>query len=346
MREHLRRLVLSGTLAATLILSGCAATDSVGITEESALEEGDPSEVPLAPGPEVTAPPEVSPAFDTPWPLEVTRRELADTALAKTYAFIEQRTPGAHEGLLTVVSQDTVVEFHRAIGTDLAELTADTFADYLDEGAFLALGTNIDFLIESLEERGRPFNPQAIPSTGTVCVAYLGTAWISWPSFFGREELPRDKNLTACVPHELFHIAQDTLDPWPASQTYPPGHELYRAFWLTEGSAQFIGHALVSYQGYHDYWGNHFTLGAGDLGQDRPRLRGYESYESGFAGYQWGQLATEYIIASVGVEPLMDIWKYAGEGASFEDAFEQAIGLSVEEFYKAFDIMNEEMIQD
>lgn len=107
-----------------------------------------------------------------------------------------------------------------------------------------------------------------------------------------------------------------------------------------------MGHAIVSYLGYQEYWGNHFSLGAGDLSRERPRLRGFESYESSFAGYSWGQLATEYIIASVGVEPLMAIWKYAGEGASFEDAFEHAIGLSVEEFYEAFDIMKEEMIQD
>lgn len=54
-----------------------------------------------------------------------------------------------------------------------------------------------------------------------------------------------------------------------------------------------MGRALVSYQGYHDYWGNHFKLGAGDLDQDRPGLRGYESDESGFALYQWGHLATK-----------------------------------------------------
>ena len=344
MKQRLTMLVLAGVFA----LAGCASPSAMESSDGNAAESVDAGAElqEIEPTPEVETEPEISPAFESPWPSGFTRRELADTALAKTYAFIEQRDPAASDDLLIMVSQDTVVDFHQELGAELAELTVETFADYFDEQVFLALGTDIDFLITELEERDRPFNPQAIQPTGIVCVAYLGSAWVSWPGAFTRGQLPADQNLTACVPHELFHIAQDTLDPWPASQTYPPGHQFYRAFWLIEGSAQFMGHAIVSYLGYQEYWGNHFSLGAGDLSRERPRLREFESYESSFGGYNWGQLATEYIIASVGVEPLMDIWKYAGEGASFEDAFEQAIGLSVEEFYEVFDIMNEEMSQD
>lgn len=42
----------------------------------------------------------------------------------------------------------------------------------------------------------------------------------------------------------------------------------------------------------------------------------------------------------------MDIWRYAGEGASLEDAFEQAIGLFIEEVYEVFDTKNEAMIKE
>jgi ABC-type phosphate/phosphonate transport system substrate-binding protein len=60
--------------------------------------------------------------------------------------------------------------------------------------------------------------------------------------------------------------------------------------------------------------------------------------------YNYGSLATEYIVASVGIEPLMTIWKLAGQGASFEDAFEEALGISVQDFYAAYDAMVETMV--
>jgi ABC-type phosphate/phosphonate transport system substrate-binding protein len=40
----------------------------------------------------------------------------------------------------------------------------------------------------------------------------------------------------------------------------------------------------------------------------------------------------------------MTIWKLAGEGASFEDAFEEALGISVQDFYAAYDAMVETMV--
>jgi hypothetical protein len=62
--------------------------------------------------------------------------------------------------------------------------------------------------------------------------------------------------------------------------------------------------------------------------------------------YNYGSLATEYIVASVGIEPLMNIWKLAGEGASFEDAFEDALGISAQDFYAAYDDMIVSMVLD
>jgi hypothetical protein len=252
---------------------------------------------------------------------------------------------GASADLLVIESEDTVLEFHQVLNRDIAQVTVDSFANYLPSGAFLVLGTDPNFFEESVKARDRRFDSRAIPSGGDVCFSYFGSAWISLPDMFRAERLPEDQNYTACVAYQLFHVAQDSLDKWPGGQIHPPGHRYYRPYWLTVGSAHFMGIAMVSYLGYHPYWGNHFTLGESELQQERPRLRGYETADGDFAGYQWGQLATEYIVASVGVEPLMDIWKHLGEEAPFEEAFSQALGLTVEEFYEAFDTMNDAMLE-
>jgi hypothetical protein len=40
----------------------------------------------------------------------------------------------------------------------------------------------------------------------------------------------------------------------------------------------------------------------------------------------------------------MNLWKLAGQGASFEDAFEEVLGISVQDFYAAYDDMIVNMV--
>jgi ABC-type phosphate/phosphonate transport system substrate-binding protein len=105
-----------------------------------------------------------------------------------------------------------------------------------------------------------------------------------------------------------------------------------------------MGEAIVAYRGYQPYWGNHFTASASDAAAEDFILSRHEAFVGSNDPYNYGSLATEYIVASVGIEPLMNIWKLAGEGASFEDAFEEALGISVQDFYAAYDAMVVNMV--
>lgn len=326
-------------LSLTLVLVGCVAPEKSHETSEvkPAIIETENSE----PG-ERRAEPKVSEAFDTPWPSGFSRRELADTAIAKAYAFFDKREVGASERLLTIVHQDTVSEFHRDWTANLAKLTVDAFADSLAEELLFVTGTDVEFLNETLESRGLPLHPGGLDTSNAyVCGVYQGWAYVSLLAF-AHDRMPRS-DLTACVPHEIFHNIQDSLDKAPGSQVFPPGHEHYRAHWFVEGSAQFVGHALASYAGYYRYWGVHETMNNSDLLEERPYLGGFETWERGWDSYRWGQLATEYIVATKGVESLMGIWALLGAGETFEGAFEKALGISIGDFYDAFDRMNQEM---
>ena len=328
-------------LALALTLGSCSAGEELPASEQSVAPEVATTEV----TPEADAAPVVAAAFETPWPSGFTRRELADTALAKTYAFLDDAEEGTGSQYLTMIYQDTVLEFHREWAEDLSFLTADAFSYVLNDDVVLVHGTTSDFFLEQMGALGRPVVPgfEQCCGSGYVGVAYKGSAWMSFPDDFIREAIPTMNHISA-TPHELFHIVQDTLDEGPGGQVLPPGNPLYRPVWLTEGSAQFMGEAIVAYRGYQPYWGNHFTASASDAAAEDFILSRHESFVGSNDPYNYGSLATEYIVASVGIEPLMNIWKLAGQGASFEDAFEEALGISVQDFYAAYDDMIVNMV--
>lgn len=337
----LRTVALS--LVALAGLSACAAFEEPSVVEETLETVQD---APETPKPEAPLVPQVSAIFETPWPSGFTRRELADSAIARTWEFLDARNVGAHETILTSVHQETVAPFHQELSESLAKVTVDAFGSYMGENVLLITGTNSDFLEETHAAQNRTYEANAFPQSGNVCVAWQSVAWISMPTIMKTGALPVDRHLTACVPHELFHVAQDNLDKavYGENASRCQGDKS-RPLWLVEGSAQFVGHAVVSHQGHHVYWGNHFSAGASDLEGSRPLLKAFETWESGWDAYKWGGLATEYIIASVGVEPLMEIWAQAGQCIPFDEAFNNALGITVDDFYAAFDTMNDEMVK-
>jgi hypothetical protein len=53
--------------------------------------------------------------------------------------------------------------------------------------------------------------------------------------------------------------------------------------------------------------------------------------------YNIGQVASEYIVASVGFQKLLDIWIDYGTTRNFEKSFENVTGISKTTFYDKFD---------
>jgi hypothetical protein len=332
------------TLVLTLTLGSCSAGEELPANDQSVAPEVVTAEV----APEEDAAHVVAAAFETPWPSGFTRQELADSAIAKTFAYLDQRTEGASDDLLKIVYQDTVLQVHQEWGTELAQLTIDSFADFLSDDTLLVVGTEGEFFVETLKVEGAALMPgfEQCCSSGVAGIAYKGTSWVSLPEVLVSEPLPGAQS-AAIIPHELFHNVQDSLDKGPGSQVLPPGNELYRPMWLIEGSAEFIGFAITDYGGDWPYFADRFAVTGRDqvlAGEEDFLLGRYELNNGDYRAYTYGALATEYIIASVGVEPLMNIWKLAGQGASFENAFEEALGISVQDFYAAYDDMIVNMV--
>lgn len=134
--------------------------------------------------------------------------------------------------------------------------------------------------------------------------------------------------------HEIFHIFQDSLSG--LSLNMGPDDPRAIPTWLIEGSANFYGFYVVDRMGFNNYnesrssrsWYDYST------GPQVPLIK-YNNFSSD--PYTIGQLATEYLVASVGFESLMNVFNLSKTEESFSDAFKQAVGISLDEFYLKFE---------
>jgi hypothetical protein len=337
------------------LIVGCSGPSPASQIE---IEEAPVAEVELEPdksfNPALVTPrwkPEVSSKFDSPWPTDITIDELINTALYRSNEFFDEaRVPGCvvpyrlHLG-------DPMLDVHKPMVEDLVLNTTELFCDYLDSELVVIAG-NYDYVLEVIEENKYPGD-----DFGGVCgypvendyasaCAYKGVAWIgiSWGQMRGGEVFTEGRRITIAA-HEIFHLIHDGLDPDAAGQSPPPGTPNFRPVWFIEGGGEFFGRIIASYLDLYPY--DRFTptdrSGAflevsylSDLELleiSRQRAFGTENYFS-------GQRAMEYMVASKGMGAVLQVWENLGEGMNFYQAFESAMGLTVEDFYENFRAMH------
>lgn len=343
--KAVRKFLVAGSLAFVLFLQGCSPT-----TSDPSVTQGSES-IPSGP-----FTPQLSSTFDEPWPTEVTRREMIETALYKGFEFFDSvsRQECGYEAL-TFIDDTHTAENEQVIKTVSDEMML-IFCDYLTHD-FAVLAGRYAFVKEVAKNEGLPTD-----EFGGVCgyfiepeddavkacafrgkVAWIGTA-------LGKDLAATDEGVQIAigvVAHEVFHLVHSAMDPDPDGQAPPPGAPFYRPVWFVEGGGEYFGGLIPVYLGIHDYltWTpssltyEPLSVDAlSELSELELRLEGDENYFS-------GQIALEYITASVGMEALLDVWVRMGEGASFEDAFEGALGISVQDFYVNFSQMHRNLYE-
>lgn len=143
--------------------------------------------------------------------------------------------------------------------------------------------------------------------------------------------------------HEYFHAIQAKLSgrsDWPA---LVPS-------WFIEGGANFVGISFSALSGVSAYLeGRNEELLARDY-QSKKYLpleqytylnfKPATNYEN---PYGIGCVATEYIVASVGMERYLNIYRSLGLGKDFKSSFETATGLSLSDFYTKFEIIRDKV---
>lgn len=144
---------------------------------------------------------------------------------------------------------------------------------------------------------------------------------------------------TRSLGHEFFHITQCDLigDPEKCNEYFSniPA-------WLAEGGPSVIGSIFMDRLGYLQYemqrsialsWYKN-----GKMGGDYPLASFSQNLRNGDLNpYEIGMLASEYLIASAGLQAFLDFHSNLPKAKNFEDAFQQSFGISLGDFYVAFD---------
>lgn len=339
------KFLLAGCIATALLLQGCSPTSQVPseIQDSQAIPSG-----PFTP--------QVSSAFDDPWPTDVTRREIIETSLYKGFEFLDSISKQECGIQVSLFMEESLPLEHRQLVQTISNEMKLIFCDYLTDDIWVLAGRS-DFVKEVVREEGLPSD-----EFGGVCgyfipkndeskhgCAFKGrVAWVG--TTLGSDQggvVTTDEFAVATVAHELFHIAHAAMDPDPDGQIPPPGQSFYRPVWFVEGGGEYFGNLIPMYLDIQSYpsWVplsvNNEPLTVNELSE----LSGLELRLDGDQNYYSGQIALEYITASVGMEALLDVWVRMGKGASFEQAFSQAIGITVAEFYVKFSMMHRNLYE-
>lgn len=319
----------------SLLLSGCSNAETVAETKSyhsppllalSAINE---------------------PAYEANWNTRFNKKDLADAALENASSFY-----AAHLDIPSSVSaifDDTLSDEMQSCTSNAAEEMIDAFSAYLEEdfkklNHYLVVGRE-DWLVENV--MGLPISDW--PSQNHYGDEVSFNQWMSgmvkegssFSTTFGHAE----KNVVIISPgagfykncqmmehlvyHETFHMISLQLDDRSLMGFKLDEAETF-GLWFVEGSADFFAETLASFLNNKNYYGRSPDRAPGDLQQ-------HSSTFSSERVYGLGHLAIEFIVANIGVEPVMDVYRYIGMGNDFNSAFELGIGMTVEEFYLIYD---------
>lgn len=132
--------------------------------------------------------------------------------------------------------------------------------------------------------------------------------------------------------HEVFHTVQFAL----AGPNVGVDSPLRIPVWLMEGSANYFGYYVGDRLGFDQYQtGRDQQINTNPAYKTIVPLAQYDNFTSD--PYGIGQAATEYIIASVGFESLLNIFKFTGTEGTFLAGFKKATGIELSEFYSKFE---------
>jgi len=139
--------------------------------------------------------------------------------------------------------------------------------------------------------------------------------------------------------HEFFHTVQEGIADGVPS---PDGLGIAPQ-WFWEGPATFIGLQTASYLGWAGYIteGREYAVRRSNAPSTKSSLLSEATKIPGsptaIDPYGIGAIATELLVANVGMEKFMEVYKNLGKKKSFADAFKTATGVELTDFYTMFE---------
>jgi hypothetical protein len=293
-------------------------------------------QTPIAVDLPVAEPPVAKSPFITPFPTVFTKEELVAAALANTRTYFE--TNAKPKGF-NLAFESTIPEDERAW---MSKLTATAMAVLpFREGytPLIIVGSTDSFINSELARNGVQGNsPQWW--CGSETTFERGCAGFGWTGLNFKHSIEnkmpmRDAGRRSVIAHEIYHIWHKTVDGSVGNNNSDPRSPKGLPRWFMEGSANFFGFAIADFDKATTYAEGRVSQVENYLRSSTIPLKDHVTHDPN--PYGIGQAATEYLVASIGVEKFMSIFRGIGEGKTFADAFLEGSGITLEAFFTQFE---------
>ena len=281
------------------------------------------------------------------WSTNIDSRTLNDQAQRNFLSWVKTRD-GAQKNHTQLIQANTNTS-RIAIMKKADDLGAQLFSSYFPQGSKTFIGATQTWTDEQLAKSG--WTTQCnVPSMQGVAYCLGGESLhgyvITGDATYSASNPGSDGG--SLLAHEYFHLVQRTLTKNPfASQMKNGRPDMANGFpvWFIEGSADFVGFAVGALSQNATYWEGRermFSYAPREEATDKNAIADYEirtccGNSTPTYPYGIGRVATEYIVASIGFQKMLDIWSDFAITRNFETSFEKVTGISKEAFYTKFD---------
>lgn len=273
--------------------------------------------------------------FETPFPSKFTRRELIQKALANLASYARAKDSQSEPNILY---ESTFPNSEKTWAEKMVRRVNQTLPYPTNYKYLVTFGSTDEFAMTEIEKAGL-VHPSAGPcNRKTTYESYCASG--GWAAFVYKDSLSQglaitDSGKRSVVAHELFHVWQKTVDGSPIDNNLQPDLPTGIPLWFAEGNANFFGFAFTHISGETSYYDGRFSQVDNYMLTNTKSLKDHVTW--GNNPYGIGQASAEYLVASVGVEKVLNVYRLVGKGTTFASAFEQSVGISLESYYQKFD---------
>jgi hypothetical protein len=297
-----------------------------------------------------SSPTNKTPKVFQPWDTQVNAKELSDAAQVEFKKWVATADFGKANHKLIV--QDGVQPSRLKLFSAADELGAKFFSQFFEAGSVTVIGREENWVVTTLNSNGGKFNSckeNAGDSGLNYCLDTVEGRQgfvVTLDAFYNPSNPAKDGS--TLLAHEYFHSVQaKMLKVKSQNSTLPGDTGANKKFpiWLIEGSANFVGFSLVAHLNNATYWeGYESMLGykPTNIEVNGNTLQDYEvrtccGNDKPTYPYVIGQLASQYLIASIGFDKFLDLWRTTTDTEMFDDTFQRVTGISKSLFYERFE---------
>jgi hypothetical protein len=300
------------------------------------------------PTPSPTATPTPTATKFEPWSTNIDSKMLSDEAQKNFLAWVQTRT-GATKNHTQVIQENRYTS-RISLLKKADDLSAQLFSSYFSQGSKTIIGATESWTVDQLAKAGwntPNCNNQYMPGVSLCLDGIMRQGYVITGDSSYDESRPGSDG-AALLAHEYFHLVQSNLGSSANRLGMKSGDaSSANAFpaWFVEGTAEFVGYSVGALSQSASYWnGRSAMLSYSPPGPstNRNSISDYEirvccGNDTPTYPYNIGLVASEYIIASVGFQKMLDILIDYKTTQNFEKSFETVTGISKSVFYEKFD---------